>query len=257
VETNMEDEDFLAAVEADNANVPVEEPTPEPPVEAVPEPEAAPAEPVQPEPASPFTPPVVEAKPDPGFVPITAMLDERERRQKIEAELAQLRASQPQQQPQKIPDMFEDPDGFQTYQAQVAQTATLNAKLDISEEMARDKFGDEAVDQARDWALQQSQTRPGFYQELMQQRNPYRYAVEQFRREQIASQVSLTDFEQFQAWKAAQAALQNPEPANPAEPIPPRTPPPRSLASAPSAGGVLTEVEQSDEEAFNEVIPKR
>lgn len=254
----MDDEDFLAAVEADNLNLPVEEPR-EPVTEPAvqPEPEAAPAEPV-PEPANPFATPVVEAKPEPGFVPITSMLDEREKRQKLEAELAQIRASQQQQQPQPIPDRWEDPDGHDAYQQALAERAITNVKLDLSEEVAREKFGDELVDKAREWALQKARTHPSFGQELLQQRNPYRYAVEQYNREQIASQVSPDDFAQFQAWKQAQAQLQAPAPAaEPAPPDTPRTLPPRSLASAPSAGGVLSEVEQSEEEMFAEVIPKR
>jgi len=253
----MDDEDFLAAVEADNANVPVEEPqeAPETPAEPEAQPEAV--EPA-PEPANPLQPPVLDTKPEPGVVPITVMLDEREKRQKLEQELAQLRASQQQPEPQQVPDMFEDPEGFRIYQQQVASQATLNAKLDISEEMARDKFGDEVVDKARDWALQQSKIRPGFYQELIQQRNPYRYAVEQYRREEIASQVTPDDFAQFQAWKAAQAALtQAPAAAAPVPPDAPRSLPPRSLASAPSAGGVMTEPEPTEQDIFEGAIPKR
>lgn len=250
----MDDEDFLAAVEADNANVPVEEPK-EP---ETPEPEA-PAEVVETpteQPASPLEAPIVEAKPDPGFVPITSLLDEREKRQRLEADLAQLRAQQQQPQAQEVPDVFDE--NYGAYQEQRAQTAALNSKLDISEEMARDKFGDEAVDQARDWALEQSRARPGFYQELIGQRNPYRYAVEQYRREQIASQVSPDDFAEFQAWKAANVALHAPQPSPvAAQPLASRELPPRSLASAPSAGGVTTEVAQSDEEIFAEVLPKR
>lgn len=251
----MDEDDFLAAVEADNTNTPVEEAEPVTPVEPAAEPVAAEPTP-EPEPANPLVAPVVDLKPEPGFVPITSMLDEREKRQKLEAELAQLRASQQQPEPQQIPDVFEDPEGFANYQRQAAQQATLNAKLDISEEMARDKYGDEIVDKARDWALQQIHTRPGFYQELIQQRNPYRHAVEQYNREQIASQVSPSEFTEFQAWKAAQAQLQSAPAAVPAPPNTSRELPPRSLASAPSAGGVLTEVEQTDDEIFAEVIPK-
>jgi hypothetical protein len=249
----MEDEDFLAAVEADNAGAPVEEPVvtpaePEPTPEAKPQPEES---------ANPLVPPVVEAKPDPGFVPITSMLDEREKRQKLEAELAQLRASQQQPQPEPVPNMFEDPEGFQAYQQQFANQTAINVKLDLSEDMARQAHGDELVDQARDWALQRFQSIPGFQAHVLGQRNPYGFVVQEYRKAQIADQITPEDLAQFQAWKTAQAQIQTPAPPTAAAPPnSPRSVPPRSLASAPSAGGVMTEVEQSDQEIFEETFTR-
>lgn len=194
--------------------------------------------------------PVVEAKPEPQHVPLTAMLDERDKRKALEQELERLRAAQqPQAQP-NAPDMFEDPEAYTAYQNQIVQQARINDKLDISEEMARDKFGDEKVEAAKAWALQMFQTRPGFQQEVLGQRHPYKYAVEQYEREQIASQVTPDDYAQFQAWKAAQSQIRE-------EPKAATTPPPRSLASAPSAGGINTEVAPTEDEIFADAIPLR
>jgi hypothetical protein len=253
----MEDEDFLAAVEADNANEPVIEPAPEPVVEAP----AAPAEPEQPapaaEPANPLTPPVVDVKPEPGFVPISALLDTRDKLRERDAEIARLREQQPQPQAQPIPDPLDDPEGFASYQSASAHTAALNVKLDMSEEFVRQQRGDEIVDKARDWAMEQFQRRPGFQQEVLSQRNPYSYVVQQYEREQIASNVTADDFAQFQAWKQAQAQLtQQQQPAAPAAPLSPAAPP-RSLASAPAAGGMNTEVAQSDDEIFAETFARK
>lgn len=252
----MEDEDFLAAIEADNISAPAEdeaEPGAQQQPEAEPKPEPAPA---APEPEALPAPVEPEARPEEKHVPLVAMLDERDKRKALEAEIARRDALAAQQQPQALPDMFEDPDGFRAHQESLVYQQALGTKLDISEEMARDKFGDELVDKARDWALGMFQNRPGYQQEVFQQRNPYRYVVEQYQRDQMASQVTPDDFAQFQAWKAAQTALQAPQPATPAPAIPPRTVPPRSLASAPSAGGVMTEVAQSDEEIFEETFSK-
>lgn len=234
----MSDQDFLDDLndEADAAEG-VQAPVAEQEPVAV----EQPAEPVAQEPAPP------EPKPEPQHVPITALLDERDKRKAMEAELERLRAAQAPQPEFTIPDMFEDPDGYSNYQQQVAQQATLNAKLDISEEMARDKFGDEEVETAKNWALQQFAARPGFQQEVLRQRNPYRFVVEQYKREQIATQVTPDDFAQYQAWKAAQSQLQAP-----ATPAP--VAPPRSLATAPSAGSISTEPVQTDEEMFKEII---
>jgi len=251
----MEDDDFLAAVEADNANEAVTEP--EPVVETPP----APQEPEQPaqaaEPVNPLTPPALDAKPEAGFVPITVVLDERDKRQKAERELEQYRAQQPQPQAQPIPDPLDDPEGFASYQSSAAHSAALNVKLDMSEEFARQQKGDEIVDKARDWALEQFQRRPGFQQEVFNQRNPYGYIVQQYEREQIASTVTADDFAQFQAWKQAQTQLtQQQQPAAAAAPQSPAAPP-RSLASAPAAGGINAEVAQSDDEIFAETFARK
>ena len=179
---------------------------------------------------TPAEPPVATpepAKPEPGHVPISAMLDERERRQKLEAELARFQA---QQTPPEPLDVY-DPEQMAAFQ----QQQVINTKLDISEDMTRDKFGDELVDQARDWALQRFNANPTYQAEVLRQRNPWKYVVEQYQRDQIASQVSLDDFQQFQAWKAAQGQLAQ-QTAAPLAADPPSVQPPRSLASAPSAG---------------------
>lgn len=213
---------------------------------AEPEPEIQ--EPVAEQPIEEDLPPepvveVEQPKPEAQHVPITALLDERDKRRTLEQELERLRANQqPAQQP-AVPDMFDDPEGYSAYQSAMTEQSALNTKLDISEEMARDKFGDEEVDAAKDWALAQFASRPDFQRKVLTQRNPYKFAVEEYRRDQMVSQVTPDDFAQFQAWKAAQSQIQ-------AETKPAPQAPPRSLASAPSAGGILTEVLPSEEEDF-------
>lgn len=247
----MDDDDFLAAVEADNAGAPVEEPKEDPaPLElteeAPPEPQAEP--PVEPEP---------EAKPEPQHVPITAMLDERDKRKALEQELAQLRASQQQQQPQAVPDVFEDPDGFAAYQDQKVQQALYQQNLRWSERTATIEHGAETVNQAKDWAVARCDADPYFNAKVAASPDPIGFAVSEWKREQIASQVTPEDLTQFQAWKAAQAQLDASAQPSAATTTSPRTPPPRSLASAPSAGNVLTEVEPTEEDIFAGAIPKR
>lgn len=256
----MDEEDFLAAVEADNANLPVEEPKePEAPEPEAAEPiaEPAPAEPA-PEPANPLAPPAVEAKPDPGFVPITALLDVRDRAQKAEAELAQFRAQQKQPEPAPIPDMFEDPEGYTSALAEKFQAQLYQQSLQMSERFARNQYGSETTDAALQWAHQKCETDPYFNAQVRGSGDPVGYAVQQYQRDRIVQTVTPDDLAEFQAWKAAQAAIRAPQPVNPATPpAPPNPLPPRSLASAPSAGGVMSQVAKSDEEIFDEVIPKR
>lgn len=205
----------------------------------------------EPEPVAEPTPPAPEpeAKPDPQHVPITALLDERDKRKAMEQELERLRAAQKPVEAPAMPDVFDDPVGFAEYQEQRVASTALNTKLDISEEMARDKFGDEEVEAAKNWVLAQAQIKPGFGNEVISQRHPYKYAVELYRREQIASQVNPDDYAQFKAWLAAQSAVQ--EQTKPAVQAPSR-----SLASAPSAGAILTEVEPSEEDAFAQAFKR-
>jgi hypothetical protein len=159
---------------------------------------------------------------EPAMVPVTALQQERERRQAIERQLEQERTRP------EVPDLYQDPEAFAAFQQQQAQSVALNVKLDLSEDMAREKHGDEAVDQARDWALAKFASNPAFQQEVMSQRNPYGFVVNQYKREQMLASVNPDDLAEFQAWKAAKA---NPL-SHPSPPIAP----PRSIASAPSAG---------------------
>ena len=188
-----------------------------------------------PEPAPPVT--VAPEPVQPGHVPLSAMLEERDKRKAVEE---RLRAYEAQQQ-QWTPDPYEDPEGFARFQQQQTQSLTLNVKLDLSEDMARDRHGDEAVDAARDWALSRFAQSPTFQNEVLSKRNPYEYVVQQFKREQLFSNVSSDELEQFRAWKANANPLTQASPAP--QPVaavlaaPPQfVAPPRSLASAPAAG---------------------
>lgn len=109
-------------------------------------------------------------------VPLSELLGEREKRQserklREEAEkrateyeartkayeqmLANLQKPQTQQQPQEPPpDFFTDPDAAFNARMQPLELRAENARLDMSEMLARDKFGDAAVDAALQVALQ-------------------------------------------------------------------------------------------------------
>lgn len=230
---------FLDAPEGVNDEARVEDvapaPDPAPVADTAPEPLPAPAA----EPA-----PIAEAKPEvpQGQVPITALLDEREKRKELERQLQEF---QRQQTAPKAPDPDEDPEAFNRFQIDQANVAVLNARLDMSEELAREKHGEETVDAARDWALQQFQTKPAFRDEVLSQRNPWGYAVKQFQRHQAMDKLGdPSDVDAFLAWKTAQATgVSTTQPAAPAATPEPAPIPSRSLASAPSAGGGAAPVE--------------
>lgn len=97
------------------------------------------AEPVAPTPAptpepvaaAPVATPTPEpVKAEPWHVPISALLDERDKRQQLKRELDELRA---QQQPSKIPSVTEDPEAFARYQQQLVHETATNTRFETSE----------------------------------------------------------------------------------------------------------------------------
>lgn len=250
----MEDEDFLAAVEADNSIASTEEPVAETPPEQV-------EKPVEPETVEPLE--LTEKAPEQpkpeetGHAPIAALLDERDKRKAAEARLAQLEQAQQAQQTVQMPDPLEDPEGFAAAQEARVQSAMYQMNLRYSERLAVVEHGPEKVATAKAWAVAKCDADPHFNARVASSEDPVGLAVREYEREEIASKVTPSEFEQFQAWKAAQSQLQQ-QAAPAAQPnqTSPTIPKP-GLASAPSAGGILTEPAQSEQDMFDEVMPKR
>lgn len=258
-----EDEDiFSGAFGPDEAETvkdkPAETPAPEPEPKATEQaPEPAQAEAPQPEPQ-----PEPPAEPEPRHVPLTAMLDERDKRKALEAELAQLRAAQVQHQPEPevLPDIFEDPEGYTRALNERFERNLYQQTLRVSERFARTQYGSETTDAALQWGHAQCAADPLFNAKVRQSDDPVGYVVQQYQRDQIASQVSPDEFAAFQAWKQAQTQVQAAPQAQPpgaSPPIPAKTVPPRSLASAPSAGGVLDEPEPTEDDIFKGAFGKK
>lgn len=166
-------------------------------------------------------------------VPLTALLDEREKRQKLERELEQMRQQvpqQPQQAPQ-VPDPYEDPAGYQQYiQAQI-DDRTFKATAEISGRFAEQKYGKEAVEEAVRWAQEQGAKDPTLGQRVRISNDPVGFIVEQFQREQF--------WQKYQSDPSilTQATTQTAAPQMAAPAVTKPIAPPRSLAAAPGAGG--------------------
>lgn len=170
---------------------------------------------------------------EPVMVPLKALHETRDQVQQLKAELDRLR--QPAQQPQasQVPDIFEDPEGFVAYQNAQLHTATLNTTLNISEEMTRAAVGQETVNEAQQWGEQVFAQNPSLYQQFLQQRNPYGFLVEQYKRATTFAKLGddPSQIEAFLAWKQASQAT----PQHSSNQV---STPQRSIASAPSAGGM-------------------
>lgn len=204
-----------------------QEATPAPEAEVPVVPEAGKGEPKAAPPAAP------EEKPQ--AIPISALLDEREKRQAAERRLAELE-SQQRAQEQK-PDYFGDPEGAIAVERQQFAKALWNHKLDISEIIARQQYGDELVAQAQDAFMQAARQNPALAMDLQRQLNPYGFAVSWHMQQQALAEIG-SDPAAYKAKLRAElmAELQAQAPAAPVQAQRPATTPPRSMASAPAAG---------------------
>ena len=217
----------------EDVNTAALETPPEAPESAVaptetPAPETAPERPRGPDgkfaPAKAETP--TPAPAEPGHVPLAAMLDERDKRQALEKQLAALQAERDaaaKANAEPLP-----------LEAQVQQQLYV-ANLKASRRFAEREYGKETVATVHDWASAKCDADPVFNAQMQASEDPYEAAMQAYNREKIIAGVtSVDELAQFQAWKAAQAQVQastqSLTPSSPAQAIP------RSLANAPGNG---------------------
>jgi len=174
-----------------------------------------------------------------GHVPLSALLDEREKRRAAEQARAELEA---RAAPATPPEPAEE-----LRQALYAQN------LRSSRRFAEKEYGADTIAQVHDWARTKCDADPHFNQLMRTSDDPYEAAYQAYAREQVLAEVKPSDLEAFKAWRASQAAGSAAPPPQPT-PTPP-APLPKSLATAPgngAAGKVHTPTGPG--EAFNAVI---
>ena len=156
----------------------------------------------------------------PGHVPLSAVLDERERRQFAERELSDLRNHLA---PAPAPPLEEQ-----------VEARLYASNLSASRRFAEREHGKEAVGAIHQWAAARCDADPFFNQQMRSSDDPYEAAIQAYNRERVVAEVGAGDLEAFRAWKAASAAAQGQAPfssrTQPAARIP------RSLANAPGNG---------------------
>jgi len=175
------------------------------------EPAAAAPEPSAPvmeaeKPAAPEPEPQGEGRPrDPEtgrFVPISALLDERDKRQaetakRVELE-AQLQRYQQPQQPEQIPT---DPSGIIQYALAEQQRIAFNERLNTSELMARQAHGEDIVSEAQQAFLAAVGQNPMLQQQLQGQIHPYDFVVKWHRQHKLMSEIG----QDPEAWRKSEA----------------------------------------------------
>ena len=189
-------------------------------------------------------PPVVEAVAEPTVqtVPISAMLDERDKRkaEQARAEAAERQLAEWRARADPAPPSTVDPEVQQALYAQ---------NLRASRRFAEREYGKEQIATIHDWAAARCDTDPAFNQQMFGSEDPYEVAYQAYNREQLLAEVKTDDFAEFKAWQAAKAS------GGSVAPSPPKAPPPVSLVNAPNAGGrpsVLTGEGRAYENMFKQ-----
>lgn len=223
--------------------------TPEVVAEPAPVEPVAPAEPQADTGAQPTSPPEVAPQEAPHTVPISAILDEREKRQIAQRENEDLRRKVAEYEAAKAhpaPDPAENPREFAAYQQQQVQQVMWNERLNMSEAIARQTHGEDAVNAAREAFAQAVKSNPPLYAELQRQPNPYSFVVQWHQRQKLLDEIG-SDPAAYRARIAdqirAEMAAQSTTPSVPTTPAKPNLPP--SMASAPAAGTADTKTNGS------------
>lgn len=232
---------------------PVQEPVVAAEIQPAPEPQPAPEQPAPapaPQPEVPVEP-ATEAPRAEQSVPLSVLLAQRDEMQQIKRRNAELEAARAQPvQPQTIPDPVDDPNGFAAAMREEAQSMLVRQRFEMSKEIATQQYGADAVETARQWAMERASKDPAFDMSLGNQPHPIAWIVQQHKRDGLLSKIG-DDPDAYVRQRAAELGYQiAPAPAAVAalaptmgQPAPAAVAqPPRSLASAPGSGGGVADV---------------
>jgi hypothetical protein len=220
--------DFLDGQPADVTPEPESKPEP---VAAVDKGEPAPVQ------VAPASAPPAEPTEKQHVAPLTALLDEREKRQAAEREAAELRAWRQQQEAaqraaqMQAPDPRQDPAAALEYQRTVFQQQLYNARLGQSRFLAEQQFGKATVDEAFSFF----DKNPALSHQFVDHPSPFHAAVEFYKRQKVAEEVG-ADPDAYRA--RLEAEIREKLMAEMQQPVQPKPRLPGSLAAAPAAGGV-------------------
>jgi hypothetical protein len=266
--------DFLDGMLNDPKAAPQAAPEPAKPAETPATPPApSPAPPKEPAPA-PELPKAADApkgEPPKDQGPFfSAMLDEREKRQRLEKELEAFRRDQ-QQRSSPRPQYQDDPDAWARHIEQRQSEAVRDIRFEVSEEFANEKHGDDKVKAAKTWSEERARSEAQAYgfspfaAEFMRQRHPIDWLVKQHKQAQWLAQVG-DDPEAYVRRKYAEltavpaavtaAPLNGGAPPQPGMPLSKPFVPDKSLVDAPSAGGIRTGTPVGPGATFDAVFPK-
>lgn len=105
-----------------------------------------------------------------------AVLDERRKRQDLERKYEELLSKQQKQEPQKAPDVFEDQEGFTNHIGQTLQNEVFKARVEISQELMREKHAD--YDEKEAMFADMAKESPELWQKLRASAMPAKFVYE-------------------------------------------------------------------------------
>lgn len=226
---------------------------PPPPVEA--------QEPQQPAPVQQQKQIVEPVQKQPDHIPISALLDEREKRQRYERDVEELRKrlDEATRQPRAPVDPLIDPEAFQRQYEDGLRETEWKLLTKFSHMGAVRQHGAEVVNAAEAWVKDELSANPGFWQTIQSQSDPYDFVVRQHKRHLSLAKIGESDPEAWaEQWAVANGYVKPIQPTQAAvagAPIPQPTPLPRpSLASAPSAASKSPNVPMGPGASFEAVF---
>ena len=112
---------------------------------------------------------------------LSAVLDEREKRQKAVAEADELRQKlKAYEQPEDEISVFEDEQGFKTQQQNATQAALRNTELNMSQAFAEKEFGEEKVAAVADWFKKDGVQSPAALKRFNEAKLPFHELVSMY-----------------------------------------------------------------------------
>lgn len=130
-----------------------------------------------------------------------AVREEREKRQAVERQLEELRQqinSQPKEPPPPPPSIWEDDQAWQQhFGTQIAQQASFNAKLDMSEMLARQNNPD--FDEVKTEFLRMAESNPALAQQALGDPHPWAKAYQIAKNAKTMQELGATDLDGLKA----------------------------------------------------------
>lgn len=182
-------------------------------------------------------------------VPLATFLDQRDevKRWKREADELKRQLEQRNAKPADVPDPLDDPQGYRAHIDQDVDRRMVEHRFQVSDTIARQQHGADAVEAAGAWAAERARNDRAFAVAYMQQTHPIDWIVQQHKRDQFLTDVGDNVDDWFTREATKRGYVQAPAPtaapvAAQQQPAPVMPPPPRSLAAAPSSGGAVKDV---------------
>lgn len=175
-------------------------------------------------------------------VPLPTFLDQRDELKEAKRRLAELEARQ--QPTQTVPDPYDAPEEYAQFQDQKIQSALIAQRFQMSELMAKQAHGDDAVNAAAEWAEGKAKADPAFASAYMRELHPIDWIVRQHQRDSIVSQLpsDIKSLDELIEREIAKRGLTAPAVTTPVTVQPAPSTPRRSLASEPSKHGAIREI---------------